>query len=196
VIDRWMASIGLPPDAPRYQISERMNWKDDYIDSLFEKAGLSPRDRETTRMKQMADTMDSHRLGRYAAKIDTGKCEQLWTALARRYFMGKDTQIQPIRLDNREMLLECALQVELDLQEAKEVLDSDMYRKEILDDVAKLQAAGVKSIPVVFFEVVGVANGTSLSLSNSLGREVFQGSGDRQHFRDLLCRLHAACTHI
>lgn len=194
VIDRWMASIGLPPDAPRYKIAERMNWKDDYIDSLFEKAGLSPRDKETTKMKQMADTMDSHRLGRYAAKtVDGEKCELLWTALARRYFMGKDTQIRPIRLDNRAMLLECAQEAGLDAKEVGKVLDTDMYRKEILDDVARMHVAGVKSIPVIVFEVAGVASGDWLSSPKSTGREIFHGSGNRQDFCAILRRLHATC---
>eukprot|EP00746_Dinoflagellata_sp_MGD_P059362 gnl/MRDRNA2_/MRDRNA2_25346_c0_seq1.p1 gnl/MRDRNA2_/MRDRNA2_25346_c0~~gnl/MRDRNA2_/MRDRNA2_25346_c0_seq1.p1 ORF type:complete len:212 (+),score=31.02 gnl/MRDRNA2_/MRDRNA2_25346_c0_seq1:112-747(+) len=193
VIDRWMASIGLPPDAPRYLISERMNWKDDYIDSLFAKAGLSPRDKETTKMKQMADTMDSHRLGRYAASVDSEKCEQLWRALSRRYFMGKDTQIRPIRLDNREMLLECAAEVGLDTKEALKVLETDVYRKEILDEVEQMKAAGVNSIPVIVFEVDGVAVNSWLRSPKSRGREIFQGSGSRQDFYAILRRLHAAC---
>lgn len=188
-----MSSIGLPPDAPRYLVAERMNWKDDYIDSLFAKAGLSPRDKEATSMKQMADTMDSHRLGRYAATKDKEKCEQLWTALARRYFMGKDTQILPIRLDNREMLLECAEQSGLDMNEVCQVLESDMHRKEILDDVANLKAAGINSIPVIIFDVAGIASNTRMSSPKSEGREIFQGSGDRQAFCAILRRLHATC---
>lgn len=194
VINRWMASIGLPPDAPRYLISERMNWKDDYIDSLFQKAGLSPRDKEVTKHKQMADTMDSHRLGLYAATISHEKSEQLWTAFSRRYFMGKDTAIRPLRLDNREMLLECAGEVGLDVDEARQVLDSDIYREEILDAVAQFKASGVTSIPVIVFEVDGVARGSWLSSPRSQGREIFNGSGSRRDFAGILRRLNASCA--
>lgn len=194
VIDRWMASIGLPPDAPRYQIAERMNWKDDYIDSLFARAGLSPRDQETTRHKQMSDTMDSHRLGLYAASISSEKSERLWTAFSRRYFMGKDTQLRPIRLDNRDMLLECAAEVGLDLDEARRILDGSEYRQEILDMVGEFKAAGVQSIPVVIFEVAGVARGSWMSGSSSQrGRAIFQGSGSRRDFATILHRLHNVC---
>lgn len=193
MINRWMASIGLPPDAPRYQIAEKMNWKDDYIDSLFANAGLSPRDKETTRHKQMADTMDSHRLGLYAASVDPEKSESLWTAFSRRYFMGKDTQIRPIRLDNRDMLLECIEEVGLSMDEAIRVLDGDDYRQEILDSVKAVKAAGVNSIPVIIFEIDGIARGNWLNGSSQIGREVFQGSGNRREFREIFLRLHSAC---
>jgi len=194
VVNRWMASIGLPPDAPRYQISERMGWKDDYIDSLFAKAGLSPRDKEVTKYKQMSDTMDSHRLGQYAATVSPEKSEQLWTAFSRRYFMGKDTELRPIRLDNRQMLLECAGEVGLDLDEAGQVLDSDIYRQDILDAVAQFKAAGVASIPVIVFEVDGVARGSWLSSPRGQGREIYNGSGSRRDFAAVLRRLNAACA--
>jgi len=193
VINQWMASIGLLPDAPRWKVAEKMNWKDDYIDSLFAQAGLSPRDRETTRHKQMADTMDSHRLGFYAASINSEKSEQLWNAFSRRYFMGKDTQLRPIRLDNRNMLLECAEEAGLDVNEASSVLDSDLYRQDILDMVQSFNAAGIQSIPVVIFEVDGVARGDWLGSPRCRGREVFNGSGKRQDFYAMLHRLHNDC---
>lgn len=193
VIDRWMASIGLPPDAPRYEIAEKMNWKDDYIDSLFAQAGLSPRDKETTRHKQMSDTLDSHRLGLYAASVNPDTSERLWTAFARRYFMGKDTRIRPLRLDNREMLLECVEEVGLDLEEARRVLDGTEYRQQILSTVEELKAVGVQSIPVIVFEIEGIAQGNWMNASNHRGREIFQGSGNRRDFRTILQRLHAAC---
>lgn len=193
VINRWMASIGLPPDAPRYKIAEKMNWKDDYIDSLFAQAGLSPRDPETTRHKQMADTMDSHRLGLYAASISSEKSEKLWNAFSRRYFMGKDTNLRPIRLDSHTMLLECAEEAGLDLNEARRVLGSDLYRCDILDMVQSFKAAGIQSIPVVIFEVDGVAQGPWLGSPRCRGREVFNGSGKRHDFYAILRRLHKDC---
>lgn len=196
VINDWMASIGLPPDAPRYMVSERMNWKDDYIDSLFQKAGLSPRDKEVTKHKQMADTMDSHRLGLYAATISPEQSEQIWNAYSRRYFMGKDTEIRPLRLDNREMLLECAEEAGLDLVEARRVLDTDIYRQDILDAVQQFKAAGVSSIPVIVFEVDGVARGSWISGAASRGREIYNGSGNRRDFAAVLRRLHDACARV
>lgn len=194
VINHWMSSIGLPPDAPRYKVAEKMNWKDDYIDNLFAQAGLSPRDQETTRMKQMSDTMDSHRLGLYASTISLEKSEQIWTAFSRRYFMGKDTLILPLRLDNHELLLECAKEVGLNLDEARHVLETDVYRQEILNTVRQLKAGGVTSIPAIVFEVDGVAKGSWLSSPNSKGRETYAGSGNRRDFCSVLRRLHMSCS--
>lgn len=195
VIDRWMASIGLPSDAPRYMVSKRMNWKDDYIDGLFALAGLSPRDKETTALKQMSDTMDSHRLGMYAASVSSEKSERLWTAFSRRYFMGKDTQIRPLRLDNHALLLECAEEAGLDRNEALRVLKTDAYRQEILDSVEQSRACGISSIPVITFEVDGKARGAWRTNQSCPRREVYRGSGSRDEFSALLRRLHAGCQN-
>merc|ERR1712151_418979 len=50
-------------------------------------------------------TMTAHRLCQYAASESNAKGELMWIALSRRWFMGKDTEIRPIRLDSREMRL-------------------------------------------------------------------------------------------
>eukprot|EP00747_Dinoflagellata_sp_TGD_P222270 gnl/TRDRNA2_/TRDRNA2_93986_c0_seq1.p1 gnl/TRDRNA2_/TRDRNA2_93986_c0~~gnl/TRDRNA2_/TRDRNA2_93986_c0_seq1.p1 ORF type:complete len:192 (+),score=26.51 gnl/TRDRNA2_/TRDRNA2_93986_c0_seq1:363-938(+) len=189
-----MDSIGLPHDAPRYKIAEKMNWKDDYIDSLFQKAGLSPRDLEATRTKQMSDTMDSHRLAWYAASVSPEKAEMLWKAFSRRYFLGKDTQIRPIRLDSTELLVECAKEVGIDLNEARRVLETDVYRTEISNMVRQLQAAGIESIPVVVFDVDGVATDSWLRKPKCRGREIYHGSGSKSEFRAIFERLHASCA--
>ena len=84
--------------------------------------------------------------------------------------MGKDTQIRPIRLDNREMLLECAEDAGLDVNESRRVLDSNVYRQDILGMVQSFKDAGVRSIPVVIFEVDGVARGDWLSSQSHRGR--------------------------
>merc|ERR1711871_640506 len=87
----------------------------------------------------------------------------MWQALSRRYFEGKDTQIRPVRLDNRDLLLECAEEAGLDPQEARRVLDSDMYRKEIEEVVDAMHRVGIDSIPVFCFEVEGIAEGNWLN---------------------------------
>ena len=51
--------------------------------------------------------------------------------VACRYFEGKRTSIRPIRLDNLELLLECAEEVGLDRAEVQRVLSSDAYRAEV-----------------------------------------------------------------
>ena len=50
--------------------------------------------------------------------------EAMWRATSRRYFEGKDTLLKgkDCRLDNHELLLECAVEAGMDLEEAKTVI--------------------------------------------------------------------------
>merc|ERR1712110_452181 len=162
------------------------------IGTLFDAAGID-RDMDVTNNVQYADTMDSHRLAWYAASVDAEKGENMWRALSRRYFQGKDTEVRPIRLDSRALLLECAAEVGLDLEEAERVLDSDVYRKEILEVVEKMHAAGINSIPVLCFEVDGIAEGSWLDNPKSRGRLIHHGSGNKTEFRHIFKQLHSTC---
>jgi predicted DsbA family dithiol-disulfide isomerase len=192
-INRWMKELGLPPDAPRSHVMKKMGWdRPGGIDVLFQNAGID-RNMEVANNVQYADTMDSHRLAWYATSIDAEKGELMWRALSRRYFEGRDTEIRPIRLDSRQLLLECAEEVGLDLQEAERVLDSDVYRKEILEVVDAIHAVGIDSIPVLCFEVEGVAEGSWLEHPKSRGRVFHHGSGNQGEFRNTFQQLHNLC---
>lgn len=216
-ITREMARLGLPADAPlsekmRVQF-ERGEWSQaqvDRMDTLYSNAGLSP-DKAVINARQMADTMNSQRLGRWAASVSSEKGEAMWRATSRRYFEGKDALIRPIRLDSREMLLECAEVAGLDVEEAKRILDSDLYRSEIEEEVEHVHSAGIQSIPVMIFEVEGLTNGSWLRDPRVTGdprasvnarmhlhkdfsrtREINHGSGNKADFKEILKRLHSA----
>lgn len=192
-VNRWLAQLGPPEDAPRSEVMKKMGWdKTGGINLLFENAGID-RDMDVVNNVQYADTMDSHRLAWYAQSVDLQKGELMWKALSRRYFQGKDSEIRPIRLDSRPMLLECAAEVGLDLEESKRVLDSNVYRKEILEIVEKMHAAGINSIPVLCFEVQGVAEGSWLENPKSRGRIIHHGSGNTTDFRCIFQQLHSVC---
>jgi predicted DsbA family dithiol-disulfide isomerase len=188
-----MKEIGLPPDAPRCQVMKKMGWdRPGGLDVLFRNAGIE-RNLDVANNVQYADTMDSHRLAWYARSVDAEKGELLWRALSRRYFEGHDTEIRPIRLDSRPLLLECAEEAGLDLQEAERVLDSDVYRKEILEVVDAMHSVGINSIPVLCFEVEGVAEGSWLERPKSRGRVFHHGSGNAAEFRNVFQQLHKLC---
>jgi len=191
-IDSWLKGMGLPPDAPVSEVKRKMGWGGPRMAALFEQAGLD-RNMDVADYVQYADTMNSHRLAWYASSVDDAKGELMWCAFSRRYFEGKDTAVRPIRLDSRQMLLECAAEVGLDVQEAERVLDSDLYRKEIEDVVEEMHAAGINSIPVLCFEVDGVAEGSWLQNQRSKGRVVNHGSGSQAEFCNILQQLHTAC---
>ena len=120
----------------------------------------------------------------------------MWTAISRRFFMGKDTEIRPIRVDSRELLMECASVSGLNLEKAGRVIDGEIItEKEVYDEVDKVHAAGIHSIPVLVFEVEGLASGHWISNPNAKFRKVHHGSGNNgsESFKALLKQLHSSC---
>lgn len=157
----------------------------DSMDHLFKQAGIGP----CYWASQFADTMDSHRLAWYAATESDEKGELMWRAYSRRYFEGKDTEIRPIRYDNHDMLMECAQEVGLDLEQARRVLDSRIYEDDILSCVKQMHSVGINSIPVLIFEVDGVAQGSWMQNPRSKGRMIHHGSGNTEDFMAILRNL-------
>lgn len=173
------------------------------IGELFKRAGID-RDMPVVNEAQYADTMNSHRLAWYATSVSAEKGEQMWRALSRRYFQGKDTAVRPIRLDSRAMLLECAQEVGLDVAEAERVLDGQDHRAGIEAVVRKMHRAGINAIPVLVFEVQGVAQGDwmqdpraksdaahgQVDHPSLRGRVIHHGSGSAEAFIDVFRQLH------
>jgi len=139
--------------------------------------------------------MQAHRLAQYAATESNEKGELMWIALSRRWFMGKDTEIRPIRLDSREMLLECAAYAGLNMENAKRVLNGEIISDACIHrEVEKVHTAGIHSIPQLVFEVDGLANGHWLTAPDSQYRIIHGGSGSKESMKACLVRLHqAAC---
>jgi len=204
-LDAWYASKGLPNDAPRWKVAalNKASWdaQDASMDALYTQAGISPRNIEATDGKIWTQTMTAHRLAQYAATESPAKGELIWTALSRRFFMGKDTEIRPIRLDSRELLMECATFAGLDLEKAAQVIDGGIVSEaEIYDAVDRVHAAGIHSIPVLVFEVEGMVKGAGdrvswLSGARSQYRKIHHGSGNNgcQGMVKILQELHQAC---
>lgn len=196
-LDSWYAGMGLPSDAPRWKVAEIRKMNDKPMDALFEQSGLSPRNTEATDTKVWTQTMTAHRLAQYAATESPEKGERIWIALSRRFFMGKDTEIRPIRLDDTRLLMECAAAADLDLERAREVLEGGIISEQsIYGEVEKVHAVGIHSIPVLVFEVEGLAQGHWLSAPPCAYREIHHGSGNNgsASFKALLQELHHACT--
>lgn len=205
-LNAWYASKGLPNDSPRWKVAalNKASWdsQDASMDALYAKAGLSPRNIEATDGKIWTETMTAHRLTQYAASESPEKSELMWTALSRRFFMGKDTTIRPIRLDDRELLMECARYAGLNLEKASEVIDGGVVsEKEIYDAVARVHAVGIHSIPVLVFEVEEMVKGAGdqvswLSGVRSPFRKIHHGSGHDgcMSMVQVLYKLHQACN--
>lgn len=193
-IDQWYASMGLPNDAPRWKVAQIKGMNDAPIDALYAEAGMSPRNTDATDTKVWTETMTAHRLAQYAATESNEKGEAIWTALSRRFFMGKDTDIRPIRLDSREMLMECAELAGLNLEKTRQVLDGDVFKEEVSKKVKQVHSVGINSIPVFVFEVQDMVHDSWLTGQKSSYRALHHGSGNKAAFRAVLEQLHAACA--
>lgn len=194
-IDADNAKLGLPKDAPNHLRMKAKGWTGKMMDQLYEEAGLSPRNSAVTDYRITAPTMQAHRLVQYAATESNEKGEKMWHALSRRWFMGKDTDIRPIRLDSRELLLECAEVAGLDMDKAKRVLDGEIIsEQEIIRAVNAVHAVGIHSIPQIIFEVDGLAKGNWLTEPETRYRTTHHGSGNRETFRQCLEQMHRACV--
>jgi len=197
-IEADKAKYGLPPDADNLAVFQAKNPKDwqtktFWFDNFLAESGMSPRNKDVTDHRISTTTMHAHRLAQYAATESNEKGELMWTPLSRRWFMGKDTDIRPIRLDSREMLLECAAYAGLDMQNAERVLDGGIVSNtDINSEVAKVHAAGFHSIPQLVFEVDGLAPGHWLTAPKSPYRIVHGGSGSKESMKACLVKLHEA----
>lgn len=200
-IEADKAKYGLPPDADNLAVTKAkypQDWhtKGEFFNKLAADSGLSPRNKEVTDHRISTSTMQAHRLCQYATTESNEKGELMWIALSRRWFMGKDTEIRPIRLDSRELLLECAELAGLDMVNANRVLDGEIVSAASIDDeVRKVHAAGIHSIPQLVFEVDGLAPGHWLTAPESQFRFIHGGSGSKETMKACLVNLHrAACN--
>lgn len=190
--------LGLDPDADNLAVFQAKNPKDWHIktfwfDNFLAQSNMSPRNKDVTDHRINTATIHAHRLAQYAATESNEKGELVWIALSRRWFMGKDTEIRPIRLDSREMLLECAEVAGLNMENARRVIDGEIISNaDIYREVQKVHAAGIHSIPQLVFEVDGLAAGHWLTAKDSKYRIIHGGSGDKDSMKACLLKLHEA----
>lgn len=198
-VDHWYAKMGFPPNTERGELEDagKMGGKSDYqIDALYTESGLSPRDKAATRRKVWTDTMQAHKLAQYAATESLEKGEKVWWMLGQNFFMGKETEIRPIRLDDTRLLLEVAEKADLDLEKARNVLETSALEQEILQKVDQVHKLGIHSIPLLVLEVEQLAPGCWTSARQSKFRKTHHGSGNKQEFRAILEELHEACLQV
>lgn len=205
-IDYENKKLGCPKDAPQYLIREARIKNDPawtarfaHMETLFEQAQLSPRDKKKTDNRVPRHTMQAHRLAQYAAQYESNeKGEKMWFAMSRRWFMGKDTEIETLKLDDPKLLKECARFAGLDMNKVDEVLAGKIISEdEILNQVHAVHAVGINSIPQIVLEVDGLAKGewrSDPTLPDNMYRATHHGSGSKDSFKALIVQLHTACS--
>jgi len=96
--------------------------------------------------------------------------------------------------DGRDLLTECAEDAGLNMQNVEKVLNGEIISvKEIEDQVHRVHAVGINSIPHIVFEVQGLAQGSwreNPALQDNKYRATHHGSGSKKSFKALLQQLH------
>jgi predicted DsbA family dithiol-disulfide isomerase len=88
---------------------------------------------------QMTNTFDAHRLAKFAATKNLE--EKLTTRLMKAYFTdGKN-------LSDIDTLVELAVEVGLDQNQAKEVLESNQFKDEVTAQIDEARKVGVQGVP-------------------------------------------------
>lgn len=198
-VDRWYAEKGFPPNTTRGQLEDagKMSATSDAsIDALYVDCGLSPRNKEATRQKIWTDTMQAHKLAQYAATESPEKGEIVWWTLGQNFFMGKDTDLRPIRLDDSQLLMEVAQKADLDLQAVGDVLGGSSFEKQILHQVDQVHSLGIHAIPFLVIEIPQLVSDSWTSGKKSPYRKLHRGSGNRASFQAIFEELHRSCSKM
>ena len=127
----------LPALARKYGRSEaEMRSNQDQMIEIAENLGLNF---EKMQERFTRNTFDAHRLVKWAG--EQGKQTEMKKALFDAYF-GRAEDVS-----DHDVLAHCVENIDLDPQEAREVLASDRYAQAVRDDEATYQQAGVSAVP-------------------------------------------------
>ncbi|MDE6556072.1 MAG: DsbA family oxidoreductase [Duncaniella sp.] len=133
--ERFAKKYGLSLEGAKEQI--------EHISELGRELGIDFRYATTN----YSNTRDAHRLMKLAeAKYDRQTVEKLNEALFKAYF------VENLVLADHKVLLDKALEVGMDEDKVKEVLDSDMYDDEVRLDEREAAMRGVRGVPYIVFD--------------------------------------------
>ncbi len=91
-----------------------------------------------------ANTHDLHRLVHLARA--EGSEEEMMDALFKAHF------VKGMSLNERDSIIQTALEAGLDLKETEELLDTDLYHESVTDDRRKAESLGIRGVPHFLFD--------------------------------------------
>jgi len=91
-----------------------------------------------------ANTHDLHRLVHLARA--KGREEEMMEALFKAHF------VKGMSLNDRDSIIQTALEAGLDLKETEELLDTDLYHESVTDDRRKAESLGIRGVPHFLFD--------------------------------------------
>jgi predicted DsbA family dithiol-disulfide isomerase len=92
----------------------------------------------------VANSFDAHRFSHYA--LSKGKQGAAEEKLFQAYFTeGKN-------MDDKNILMDIGTEIGLDANEIEKILDSEMYRDAVIEDIKEAEAIGVQGVPFFVFD--------------------------------------------
>ncbi|GAA4533753.1 DsbA family protein [Chelativorans composti] len=135
-------------DRQQYMLSkfgskERIDAAHDRLREMGAQVGLAF---DFDAIKVSPNTLDAHRLIHWAGRHGPERQSALVARLFRAYFQeGKD-------VGNRDVLVQCATDAGMDAAHARELLETDAHRKDVLEAVAAAQRMGITGVPCFILE--------------------------------------------
>lgn len=154
-VDRFAKKYGLPVEGAANQI--------EHISSLGRAEGIDFQYART----RYTNTLDAHRLTKFVqSKGNKAMTDQLIHDLFDAYFTKN------LELTDREVLIEIGTKAGLAVEEITELLDSNLYEKEVRVDELEAQRYGVHGVPFFIID-------NKYSLNGAQPQEMFEAALQR-----------------
>lgn len=118
------------------------------------------------------NSMDAHRLTKYAREQGPETAEKLITALYDAYFTRN------LELADPEILCSIGEDCGLDPAEIRQVLQSDRYRQEVLQDEREAARYGIRAVPFFLIGKYGVSGAQPVEIMREAIRKAMEDSGE------------------
>ena len=102
------------------------------------------------------NTMDAHRLTKYAYDRYPDKADQLIEALYKAYFSDNK------ELADRDVLFSISAECGMDITEVKRALDDEEYKKEVIADENEAMYNGIHAVPFFVIGKYGISGAQSI----------------------------------
>lgn len=166
--------------AAKYGITvEKAKKNIEHIDNLGKELGINMKFGTSLR----TNTFDAHRLMKFAeTEYEQVVAEAFNNALFDAYFTKN------LNLADRKVLLNMAENCAIDGNQAKEVLDQDLYANDVRYDEKEAQMRGIQGVPYIVFDGrIAVPGAVSTNDFKAVVREVLENKNDERHAQGPSC---------
>ena len=168
-LDRFARKYGLSKDQAADQIEN--------ISKMGREEGLEFNYAKTL----FTNTMDAHRLTKYAYTKSLATADRLIEELFQAYFSDN------LELADREVLVGAALKAGLSREETEELLDSDRFLEEVRQDESDAARNGIHAVPFFVIGKYGVPGALPTDQLKAVIEETLKEEESRQILPGMTC---------